>query len=652
MCGSTNTQDGTLVSQGPTGDCHKDVCMNGATTTVVDDNDLPADGNPCTTDVCTNGTPSNNFVNAGTSCGPSLMCNGSGGCVGCLQDTDCPMAPNVCQVRVCMTGGVCGFNNVPVGTLVPANDVAGDCHHDQCNGSGDIETVIDDNDKPPTTNQCLDSVCTAGVPSNPPLNSGTACSQNSGTKCDGAGACVQCFNALECPGGPDSECHTRTCSAAGLCGIVEPPDGTAVSTQTTGDCQKNVCDGMGGVHSIADDSDTPSNPNECLNPMCVAGVQMFPPRAVGASCFQNNGTRCDALQACVKTFMDVRIGDGSGTGLTNAAQAVFIEERFETDGTVYRTLALPTAAGTNPRPLTLSGTADSDGALALSNDGTIVTLAGYSSAVGTAGVANAANTATQQRNVGIIAADGNINTQTTFGMTAFDANNVRSVVSNNSGQFWAGGNGNSTTRGVWYALSGASTSTSIETASGSTRVCQIFFDQLFCTNNQGTGGVFRIGAGAPPPTTTLVAPPPVTTTLTGTGSVGAGSYYGFVLLDLIAGGDSPDTLYLADERAPASGGGIQKWTSSGGTWTLAAGNTFNNGLTLGVRGLAAHPSGNGVVLIATTAITSVSPVTASNAIVKYFDDLTTMPSTVMPTTLQAAGASNRLYRGVAVAPHP
>ena len=58
------------------------------------------------------------------------------------------------------------------------------------NGSGGAANVVNDVDLPDDGNQCTDDVCAAGVPSNPPLASGTTCRQSGGTQCDGAGACV------------------------------------------------------------------------------------------------------------------------------------------------------------------------------------------------------------------------------------------------------------------------------------------------------------------------------------------------------------------------------------------------------------------------------------------------------------------------------
>jgi len=174
----------------------------------------------------------------------------------------------------------------------------------------------------------------------------------------------------------------------------------------------------------------------------------------------------------------------------------------------------------------------------------------------------------------------------------------------------------------------------IESASKSTRVCQIAFGQLYCTSKSSPyANVFSVGNGLPTgPTSTLRS-------LT---SDAAASPFGFVMLDLVGGDGVPDTLYVADDRAPPSGG-IQKWTLSGSNWTLAG--TITGGLQVGIRGLAGYAGAGGAVLIATTA--TASPV--SNAIVRYLDVTGTTPAS---KTLQAASAGVMVFRGVALAPHP
>ena len=60
-CGVSFTATGTPVTSQPmSGDCKRVQCNGSGMAVVVnDDSDKPVDGNPCTSDVCTNGTRSN-----------------------------------------------------------------------------------------------------------------------------------------------------------------------------------------------------------------------------------------------------------------------------------------------------------------------------------------------------------------------------------------------------------------------------------------------------------------------------------------------------------------------------------------------------------------------------------------------------------------
>src|SRR5262249_54537380 len=146
-------------------DCKKNVCSGGVTVTVNDDLDLPVDGNPCTQDVCTAGTPSNPFVTAGNSCGTNTICDGQGACVTCLTASSCPGTDADCH-HPTSTNGASGIANTPAGTAL-TTQTAGDCKKVQCDGNGATMTVTDDTDKPADGNACTDDVCTSGVPSNP-----------------------------------------------------------------------------------------------------------------------------------------------------------------------------------------------------------------------------------------------------------------------------------------------------------------------------------------------------------------------------------------------------------------------------------------------------------------------------------------------------
>src|SRR5205814_1733559 len=125
-----------------------------------------------------------------------------------------------------------------------------------------------------------------------PEASGTACSQNGGTKCNGSGtnpACVQCLEPRD-SSGTDTECHMRTCSSTGMCGVSNTANGTPVSSQTAGDCKKNVC--MSGAQvSINDNTDVLVDGNGCTMDLCTNGMPSNPSLAADAPCSENGGTR-------------------------------------------------------------------------------------------------------------------------------------------------------------------------------------------------------------------------------------------------------------------------------------------------------------------------------------------------------------------------
>src|SRR5262245_16024213 len=61
----------------------------------------------------------------------------------------------------------------------------------------------------------------------------------------GTGGGAMCSVATDCPD-PGSVCLERAC-VGGSCGPKPKSAGTSLETQTPGDCQVRVCDGIGGV---------------------------------------------------------------------------------------------------------------------------------------------------------------------------------------------------------------------------------------------------------------------------------------------------------------------------------------------------------------------------------------------------------------------
>jgi hypothetical protein len=208
----------------------------------------------------------------------------------CSVGTDCPGADTECTVRAC-TLGVCSIENRPVSTVL--TQTAGDCKVRKCDGAGAVTTVADDSDLPDDGNACTQDLCTAGVVSHPPTASGSACSDGTKTKCDGAGACVECLVASTCPG-TDTDCNKRSCTA-GACGFAPVSSGTVTGAQVAGDCKVVQCNGTGGTTSVDDDTDIADDGNACTDDKCTAGVPShlaYPsPHSCGGAKICN-GTAC------------------------------------------------------------------------------------------------------------------------------------------------------------------------------------------------------------------------------------------------------------------------------------------------------------------------------------------------------------------------
>ena len=452
---------------------------------------------------------------------------------------------------------------------------------------------------------------------------------------------------------PDSCPATGPCSLSGAC---QPGDGscstplvaagTPVGAQSAGDCRRVQCDGAGQSVSVADDGDVPaSDDNPCTAELCAAGAAASAPVAAGTPCSDDRSQVCDGAGVCVAcvgsgcpgteppaappTFRVVRVGD-AGLALSAAAAPVFVEER-QIDGTLVATVALPTAAAGDNLPLVMSGSASSEGALSLSADGHWLALAGYAAAPGTASIAATAS-ATVNRVVARVDALGNVDTTTAL-PAAFNANNVRGAVGADGSGFWVAGAGGAT-GGVWFVLLGARAGLQVAGNPASVRWPLIFDGQLYASASSGAFvNVFTVGSGLPREGGQSNLPLP------GMPVSGSASPFGFVLLDLDATVAGGDTLYVADDRAAASGGGVQKWTLGLAGWTLAA--TFNLAAgPIGFRGLAGAIVDGHPTLLATSA-------DASPRLVSFVDDGAGAP---VLGTVVATPAANTVFRGVAVSP--
>lgn len=315
------------------------------------------------------------------------------------------------------------------------------------------------------------------------------------------------------------------------------------------------------------------------------------------------------------------VGDGSAA-LTSAATPVFLNE-FTTGGSLVRSLALPTSASGANRRFTNSGSASSELALTRSTDGNYLTLVGYDAAPGLAGVASTASAATN-RVVARISAFDIIDTTTALS-DASTGNNVRSVASVDGTSFWVGGGAG----GVRYATFGGTTSVQLSTTPTNVRVVNLLAGQLYTSNASGAfQGVSTVGTGLP------TTSGQTATILPGFPTASGPSAYDYWLADA-------STMYVADDRATASGGGLQKWILSSGTWSLAY--TMSTSLTAGLRGLTGTvdaASGNFLLYAVTADATA-------NKLVSVIDSGAGSSFTTLATA-----PANTAFRGVDFAPVP
>jgi hypothetical protein len=303
----------------------------------------------------------------------------------------------------------------------------------------------------------------------------------------------------------------------------------------------------------------------------------------------------------------LQVGTGPGS-LSSASTALFIDEFSPTvQNDQVQQIVIP-ATGTG---LTLSGTATSEGELALSTDGSMLNFGGYAAASGVSGIASG----TATREIGVINGNGQFSIVANS-TTNMQGNNIRGVVSDGQ-NYWISAPG-----GVFYQAQGSTTPVKIGT--GNARVVNIFNGNLGYSTSSGTPhGLFQF-SGTPSSTATA-------TSLFGSpANASSLSSYDFAI-------NSAGTIaYVADDGTID---GIQKWELISGTWTLDY--TLGVGTTSGARQLTVNWSGSNPILYATTGETS------ANRLV----EITDIGAASAFTTLDTA-AANTVFRGVDFTPQP
>jgi len=205
---------------------------------------------------------------------------------------------------------VCGVALAPGGDA--SVQLPQDCKRIVCDGAGHLSEVDDDTDVPVDGKECTADVCTAGVPSNPPLPSGTLCT--AGYVCDGAGNCVGCIDDTTCDDG--TYCNGAEQCIGGICvagtPIVCASDGLSCTTElcdeSTTSC-KTLYDDAGcqdAVFCNGQETCDPAKAPSGSTTGCAPGTPVVCDDAVGCTADQ-----CDeSAKGCSHQPNDVVCDDG------------------------------------------------------------------------------------------------------------------------------------------------------------------------------------------------------------------------------------------------------------------------------------------------------------------------------------------------------
>lgn len=314
----------------------------------------------------------------------------------------------------------------------------------------------------------------------------------------------------------------------------------------------------------------------------------------------------------------------SGT-VSKASSAITLQE-ITKSGTAVSSVALPS---TGPRAIQTSGIfGGSEGFLSTSTDGKYILLGGYGTAATYTDI-TATLASSVSRVIGTVAPSGfymAVGSSNIF----YSANDIRGAVSDGT-NYWASGASVASVDGINYYGPGTPAGLGTGTTPPKAYGLRIFNGQLYYstqkagpTNTSGQLGVFALGTGLP--TSGTVSP----SQLINTGSLEAQDF---------SINSSSDICYVAISKN-SSAGGIQKWTKSGSTWSLAY--TLGTGTaSIGAYGLVVDYSGSVPVLYATTFES------AGNRIIKITDN-GTLASAVVTTLVTAT--YNVHYKGITFAP--
>jgi hypothetical protein len=249
--------------------CTSDTCSNGLCSHPAKTNGTPCpdDGNVCTSDSCTSGQCTHPAVGNGTPCNKdNNACTANDSCQGgtCTAGSAVVCTPRECNTVACnTTTGACDYTAVGGSCGGNVCSSAGTCSGGACSGTAAITCTQFDTD------------CTVGV-CNPASGCGPTPKPN-GMPCTATDKCLQ---STTCSGGmctgtpktcePTSICKTAACdSGSGNCVETNKPDNMACDPQN--DCVEQPKCKNGQCTGIPLQDGTPCVKADCaFGSACVA----------------------------------------------------------------------------------------------------------------------------------------------------------------------------------------------------------------------------------------------------------------------------------------------------------------------------------------------------------------------------------------------
>ncbi len=211
-----------------------------------------------------------------------------------------------------------------------------DCQQEVCNGNGGSMSVADDTDTPSDVTVCTTDSCLNGIPTFTPVALGNACSEGSGTVCDGAGACTLangavCVQGVECVSGNcvDGVCCntacTDTCQACNVAGNVGTclyvPFGQNDADTCSGATES--CDGAGACNKEVGQACTMNS--ACASNSCAGGICTGQScNGLAATCGPSSNESC-----CVSSVVVGGTYNRSNDAMYTATVSDFRLDRFE-----------------------------------------------------------------------------------------------------------------------------------------------------------------------------------------------------------------------------------------------------------------------------------------------------------------------------------